>query len=125
MFHLRTLKASFPSVFTKSYDLRELKVEIRLLCADNNFLKIMTSTNREAIYRVADSTTPPQSEKNKQHKNKKCEERNKSNDEILKLKKKGKKSQNVKTTSKSIKIQIEMGQNGGMQERVLFKKNQA
>lgn len=40
-------------------------------------------------------------------------------------KKKGKKSQNVKTTSKSIKIQIEMGQNGGMQERVLFKKNQA
>lgn len=45
------------------------------------------------------------------------------NSEITK--KKGKKSQNVKTTSKSIKIQIEMGQNGGMQERVLFKKNQA
>lgn len=71
-------------MFTKSYDLRVLKVEIRLLCADNNFLKIMTSTNREAIHRVADSTTPPQSENNKQHKNKKCEERNKPNDEILK-----------------------------------------
>lgn len=91
MFHLRTLKAFFLSVFTKLYDLRVLKVEIRLLRADNNFLKIMTSTNREAIYRVADSTTPPQSEKIKQHKNKKCEERNKSNDEILKLKKKRKK----------------------------------
>lgn len=63
MFHLRTLKAFFLSVFTKLYDLRVLKVEIRLLRADNNFLKIMTSTNREAIYRVADSTTPSQSEK--------------------------------------------------------------
>lgn len=63
MFHLRTLKAFFLSVFTKLYDLRVLKVEIRLLRADNNFLKIMTSTNREAIYRVADSTTPFQSEK--------------------------------------------------------------